>query len=268
MTLGRLSAAAATALCGAALLFQGPASAAAPDLAAHRALYNLTLGTARSDDVTAATGKMAYEVTDTCDAWATRQRLDMTITNRDGQDIQMVSDYTTWESKDGLSLKFRMRETTDTAVTSEVEGDATLSAAGGPGEIHYRLPKPADVALPAGTLFPTAHTAAILEAAQAGRKFLTLPLFDGTSPDGAQNSSIVVTSWGPPAPSPWPALASLPTGKFHIAFFNRTADTQTPDYEVTMRYWLNGVADDLAMDFGEFVMNGKLAEFTPQKPHC
>ncbi|MBV9537641.1 MAG: cell envelope integrity EipB family protein [Acidisphaera sp.] len=265
MPFHRLAAAAAG---GALMLLSGTAFAAGPDLAPHRAIYDLRLSTARSNDVAAATGKMAYEVTDTCDAWATRQRLEMTVTNRDGQDVQMVSDYTTWESKDGLKLNFRMRETTDTAVTSEVQGDASLTATGGAGEVHYTLPKEQTVQLPTGTLFPTAHTAALLAAAEDGKKVIALPLFDGTSPDGAQNSSIVVTSWGGPQASKWPALAQLPSGRFHIAFFNRGAEAQTPDYEVSMRYWSNGVADDLAMDFGEFVMNGKMVEFSPQKPHC
>ena len=58
--------------------------------------------------MTAATGSMAYEVQDACDGWATSQRLQMTLTNRDGQDVQMLSEYTTWESKDGLKLRFRM----------------------------------------------------------------------------------------------------------------------------------------------------------------
>ena len=40
---------------------------------------------------------MGYEVIDACDGWAVRQRLQMTVTNRDGQDIEMVSDYATWE---------------------------------------------------------------------------------------------------------------------------------------------------------------------------
>ena len=57
---------------------------------------------------------MGYEVTDACDGWAVRQRLTMTITNADGQDIQMASDYATWESKDGLKFRYHMRQTTDT----------------------------------------------------------------------------------------------------------------------------------------------------------
>ncbi len=53
-----------------------------------------------------------------------------------------------------------------------------------------------------------------------------------------------------------------------MAFFDRKAGAQQPDYEVSMNYWENGVADELAMDFGDFVMNGKLAEYVPQKGGC
>jgi hypothetical protein len=238
------------------------------DLAAHRAVYTLSLANARSGDVAGASGRMAYEVIDACDGWAVRQRLQMTITNRDGQDIQMLSDYTTWESKDGRRLRFRMRQTTDTAVTSEVAGRATLDRAGGGGEAHYELPANTTKSLPEGTLFPMSHTAAILTAAEAGKRFLALPLFDGTSADGAQDSFIVITSWDPPAANKWPLLSELPSGRVHVAFFDRTPATLEPDYEVAMRYWKNGVADDLQMDFGDFVMSGKLAEFHPEKSGC
>jgi hypothetical protein len=42
----------------------------------------------------------------------------------------------------------------------------------------------------------------------------------------------------------------------------------TPTYEVAMRYWENGVADNMLMNFGDFTMNAKLNEFTPQPRHC
>jgi hypothetical protein len=236
-------------------------SAGATDLAAHRALYDLKLDSSHGGDVTSATGTMAYEVQDACDGWATQQRLQMTITNRDGQDVNMLSDYTTWESKDGLKLRFRMRQTTDKAVTSDVEGDATLPATGAPGTAHFTSPGNSTKPLPAGTLFPMMHTEALLKAAQSGKKFLAVPLFDGTTADGAQDSSIVVNGWTTKPEGEWPDLAKLPSGKFHIAFFDRQPDKQQPDYEVSMRYWDNGVADDLDMNFGDFVMAGKLAEF-------
>ncbi len=256
MRLRPLAAAAlAIGLTGAAL------PAAATDLAAHRAIYELKLESTRGGDVQSAAGTMSYEVQDVCDGWATRQRLQMTVTNRDGQDIEMLSDYTTWESKDGLRLRFRTRQTTDQAVTSDIEGEATLQGTGEPGAAHFTSPEDSTKNLPAGTLFPMKHTEALLAAAEAGRKVLGLPLFDGTSANGAQDSSIVVTNWGGPRPSKWADLAKLPSGRFRIAFFDRGPENVEPDYEVSMRYWSNGVADNLDMDFGDFVMAGKLSEF-------
>jgi hypothetical protein len=242
--------------------------AGATDLAAHRAVYSLHLETTHGGDVQAATGTMAYEVQDACDGWAVRQRLHMTVTNRDGQDIDMLSDYTTWESKDGLRLRFRTRQTTDQAVTSDIAGEATLKATGAAGSAHFTSPSDSTKALPAGTLFPMKHTEALLTAAESGKKLLELPLFDGTSASGAQDSSIVITRWGGPKPDKWPALAKLASGRFHIAFFDRGPAGMEPDYEVSMRYWANGVADDLSMDFGDFVMAGTLAEFRLLGHHC
>ncbi len=251
----------------AAFCLAASSAARATDLAAHRAVYDLKLDPARDSSVTAATGRMDYEMLDVCDGWATRQRLAMTVTNNEGQNIQMLSDYTTYESKDGLKLRFRMRQTTDQAVTSDIQGDASLAPGGGTGEAHYTLPRPATEALPRGTLFPTMHTATLLAAAEAGKRFLALPLFDGTSEKGAQHSFIISTGWHGPAPYKWPALAKLPSGHFHISFFDRAPSAVEPDYEVEMRYWANGVADDLQMDFGDFVMDGKLRDFHLVPPH-
>jgi hypothetical protein len=257
------------ALC---LLLAVPFAAAQADssgLAAHQAIYSLTLDSSRDGDVSAVTGQMAYEVTDACDGWAVRQRLQMDVTNREGTTIAMVSDYLTWESKDGLKLRFHMKQMTDATVTEQVEGDASLSAPGGAGVIHYTLPEVKTADLPEGTLFPMAHTAAIIAAAEAGKKFITLPLFDGTGADGAQSTSIVVVNWNhDPSAAPYAALAELPSGRVRVAFFPRNKDASTPDYEVGMRYWSNGVADALNMDFGEFVVNGKMTSFDMPPSHC
>ena len=216
----------------------------------------------------AANGTMAYEVTDACDAWAVRQRLQMTITNRDGQDVDMLSDYTTWESKDGTKLRFRLRQTTDDNVTSDLAGEAVLDHSGGSGEVHYTTPDDSTKKLPAGTMFPMAHTTEILVAARAGKRFITLPLFDGTGAEGAQDSSVAIAGWTPPAANKWPALAKLPSAAVHIAFFDRATKEAEPDYEVGMRYWDNGIADNLSMDFGDFTMSGKISELTVPKPGC
>ncbi|MDR3531935.1 MAG: cell envelope integrity EipB family protein [Rhodopila sp.] len=248
-----------------------PAPAGVPNqgaLLAHRALYTLTLDSTKGGDVIAAHGTMGYEVTDVCDGWAVRQRLRMTITNTDGQEIEMASDYATWEAKDGLRFRYHMRQTTDTAVTSQTDGEAVLQKIGGPGEAHYTTPRNSTSALPAGTVFPMMHTASIIAAAREKKHFVTLPLFDGTDENGVEDSFIVVLDWKSPQQNKWPTLSPLPSTRVHIAFFDHQPAAMLPTYEVGMRYWENGVADDMQMDFGDFVMSAKMKEFTPQPRRC
>jgi EipB-like len=240
-------------------------------LAAHRALYTLTLDNSINSgdrDVTGANGTMGYEVLDACDGWATHQQLDMITVNSDGQNVHMISDYTTWEAKDGLSFRFHTRQTTDDSVTSQIDGAARIDAPGGAGTATYTSPTATTKPLPPGTLFPMAHTEALLAAARAGKKFITLPLFDGTSEDGAEDTSVVVLNWKPPEPTPYPVLSALPSARVHLAFFERTPSTINPDYQVTMRYWENGVADALRMDFGDFMMDAKLTDLKLQPRRC
>ena len=252
------------------------ATAEPAPLAAHRALYELQMDRSRrpSSDIAEASGTLSYEITDACDAWASRQRLTINTVNREGQTIELVTDYATLESKDGLSMQFRMQQMTDTAVQEEVEGRATLESIGGPGTVVYEGKTPHTMTLPAGTLFPMLHTAAIIEAAEAGKKYLTVPTFDGTGDKGAQDSGIAIASWGKSPTGPFEALAAMPSGRVRIAFFDRVRDDKTekapgsPDYEVGMRYYQNGVSDELVMDFSEFVLKGRMTQYTTVAPHC
>jgi hypothetical protein len=243
-------------------------------LLAHHALYTLTFDPKATNteqsgsDIVGARGTMGYEVIDACDGWAVRQKLQMTVTNSDGKDVRMLSDYTTWESKDGLKFRFHMTQMTDSNVTSQTDGDASLTAAGGTGEAHYIHPREQTKILPAGTYFPTAHTVAILEAARAGKKFMAVPLFDGTDDAGTEDSSIAIVDWKPPFKTSYPALTTLPSARVRLAFFDRAPGTTTPTYQVGLRYWENGVADDMQMDFGDFVMDAKMTEFNAQPKRC
>jgi hypothetical protein len=241
-------------------------------LAAHRALYELTkdssIPSRGGREIAAAHGTMGYEVVDVCDGWATRQRLRMTITNSDGQDTDMDSDYATWESKDGLSFRFHMVQKSDAAVTSQTDGNARLTRTGGTGDVEYKLPKDTKASLPAGTLFPMMHTLAIINAAREGKRFIALPLFDGTDDDGFEYSSIAVLDWKQPFATDHPILNALPSTRVRIAFFDHASEASTPTYEVAMRYWENGIADAMIMDFGDFVMRAKLTELTPIPKRC
>jgi len=114
----------------------------------------------------------------------------------------------------------------------------------------------------------TAEQAKIIAAARDKKHFLSLPLFDGTDEKGVEDSFIVVLDWKPPMAGKWPALSSLPSTLVHIAFFDHGPAAMTPTYEVSMRYWENGVADGMKMNFGDFIMNAKMDNFAPQPRRC
>lgn len=264
-----LPAAAQEAKSPAPLAELGPAQ-----MLAHRAAYRITLDRARDNSgVARAEGAMLFEVVDACDGWATRQRLQLTITDRDGQSIETTSDYSTYETKDGRRLRFSTTQMTQGAVSSRVNGEAEL-AADGSGTVTYAEPQGQVEQLPPGTLLPMRHTIVALNTARAGRRILVAPLFDGTSEDGAQDTTTVISAWQGPQPVPnLPALSSLGSARMRIAFFERGANpggggASAPNYEVGMRYFENGVADELKMDFGEFAVDAQLVEMQPVPGGC
>jgi hypothetical protein len=255
---------------GTAFALPVPPAAQAAELGAeamigHRAAYRLTLDKVRDNsDIARADGAMLYEVIDSCDGWATRQRFQLRLTDRDGQDVETTSDYSTFETKDGRKIRFSLTQTSQGAVSQRIAGDATVTEAG--GKVTYTEPEAKQEDLPKGTLLPMLHTIRSLAAAKAGTRMMVVPLFDGTSADGAQDTTTVISAWQPPAANArFPDLAKLGSARMRVAFFDRKdsgagGGASAPDYEVGLRYYENGVADEMTMDFGEFSVNGALQE--------
>jgi hypothetical protein len=240
-----------------------------PTIAAHHAVYDLSLKSSQDQGVLSARGTMIYDITDACSGLTTTQHLSIDLTDRDGRDVTMVSDYATIETRDGTKLEFHTRQLNGSQVTEALDGKAVLDRSGGRGHADYTSPEHKRVSLPDGTLLPNAHTLTILKAGEAGKRFLSAPLFDGTDANGAEDTFVTIETWQKPRTEKWSALSSLPSGRVHVAFFGRDQGTETPDYEVGMRYFSNGVADDLAMNFGDFVMAGRLAELEIRPdPRC
>jgi hypothetical protein len=252
-------------LCGLPLL-GAPVASQAMDLAAHRAFYRLTLSSTESSGVTNASGAMEYEVIDGCTGWATQQRLDMTVLDREGGDTHTVSDYSTWESKDGRNFRFRITQSTNT--DREVRAGWAQIMPGKPGFAVYTAPDARRVVLPAGTLFPMAQTEAVLTAADKGQMFVSVPVFDGTATSAVENTFSVITAHGQVVPTTFAPLTKLPSLLVHMGYFDTDTTEMLPDTLLSMRYWDNGVADGLRMDFGNFTMAGTLAQFRLLSHHC
>ena len=242
-------------------------------LASHRGIYTLTLDRARENAaIVDVSGAMLFELIDACESWASRQRFTMTLRNREGTELETGSDYATLESMDGRNLRFSLTQVTQGAVRSRVAGQAELTADGS-GVARYSEQEVKELPIPPGTLLPNTHTIAALNAARAGQRLLVAPIFDGTTADGAQQTTTVLSPWQGPQPVPEaPSLSTLGSSRMRIAFFEpdgeQAGGARTPSYEVSLRYFENGVADDMIMDFGDFTVRAKLMKLEDAPGGC
>jgi hypothetical protein len=251
----------------AAALLALPGVALADGLTGQEAYYDLTLAKVRTHDVTGATGAMRFSVVDGCTGWGTTQHMTLLIRNADGSLNKTVTDYITWETKDSKTLTFTLQERdNDGKLVVDDAGTATHSGVG--GTVTYTTPAGRLLNLPAGTLFPMAHTAGLLAAGESGKKFISVPLFDGTSDSGAQSTFVAMLGHHGPEKADFPDLAKLASTDVDIAFFNRQNLDVNPNFRSQMRYYDDGVATGIILDFGDFVMRGKLDKLTIPPADC
>ena len=158
------------------LLSAGAAGAA--DIAPHRALYTMILGSARNDSgVVDARGTMDYEWGESCDGWTIEQRYRLKMRYGEAPDADIVSSFVTWESKDGLRYRFNQKQTRNGEVDQDIRGEARLDAPERGGIVEFTKPKPQTLKLEAGVLFPSSHTILLIDKAHEGENFLSRQVF-------------------------------------------------------------------------------------------
>ncbi|WP_445682020.1 cell envelope integrity EipB family protein [Radicibacter daui] len=257
-----------------------PASA---NVVPHRALYDITLARSSSNSqVTAASGKMSFEWADACDGWITNQRYDLAYSYRDGDDVQIRNDFVSWESKDGNRLQFHVRKLVNGDLDEAIEGTAERS--GGQMVAHFTQPEEKDIPLAADTLFPTAHTLQLMQAVGHGPSLLFRKLFDGSDMDSGVSVNAVI-SRAPRGGSAEEAADKLPTQKtadgkegkkaidarllaspaksVSLAFFAPDGGDASPEYEMSFDLHENGVASDMLMNYGDYVLSARLLALEP-----
>ena len=131
----------------------------------HRAAYTISLLRAdAASDVVDVRGRMAFEWRDDCEGWGVDQLFAMDFAYSTGSSIELRSTYKTWEAKDGSRYSAKVERTRS--------GDAeSHSVDAGPGEAVFKGEETATFALSEGTLFPTAHTLALIEQGLANSRF-------------------------------------------------------------------------------------------------
>lgn len=251
------------------LSIAGPATAA--DLAPHRALY--TLGLERSDGssgVTAASGTMAYELGETCDTWNVEQRYRLKMGYSESPDVTIASSLESSEAKNGLRYRFEHKETR-AGEEEKTAGTAKLDGEDKGGAVEFDQPPDKKIKLPPLVLFPTAHTAVLIDKAGSGENFVSKQIFDGGAADGPVLVSAVIG----PRVEPDPKLAKesplldRPGWRVRLAFFPSDQKVEKPDYEIGMVLLDNGVSRDMVIDYGDYAIRARLDDIEKlPKPGC
>jgi hypothetical protein len=248
------------------LLFS--ASAQAVDVSPHRAIYDLSLASAKSQSgIVDAKGSMLVEWADSCDGWTIDQRYRLTVTNDESEESLVVVSFSTWESKDGLSYRFFIRKLRDGDVAEETRGRARLNAAGEAGRADFSQPEVTSIDLPRGTMFPTDHTLLLLRSAAESQRFINRPVFDGGELEGPSEVTAAIGQMTQPAADGKPLLGHR-GWSVRLAFYKPDAAGSEPDYEVGMKLLENGVAEGMSLDYGDMVIRAKLREIEALKPNC
>ena len=234
-------------------------AAVAAKIQPHRAIYAMSLGSARNGSkVSDVRGRMMFEWADACDGWTTEQRFQLRFVYSEGDDMAMNTNYTTWEAKNGMRYRFNVRKLVNGELDEEVRGEANLQADGA-GTAQFTKPEPQEMELPAGTMFPTAHTLAILDHAERNEPFFTRTIFDGSDAEGPTEVSTVAGKPGAPKEAGKDPL--LKVGKswpVRMAFFPLQSDSAQPEYEMSLRLLENGIAESMQIDYGDFTVNAVL----------
>jgi hypothetical protein len=259
----------------AAILVAAPAASGAeimPRIMPHRALYSMRLGKVRSGSgIIDAQGAMEYEWGETCGGWTIEQRYRLRMRYTESPDVDIQSNFVTWESKDGQRYRFNDREMRNGKVAQDIRGTAQLDGSGKGGVALFSEPQPHERKLPPGVLFPSAHTILLIDAARRGEHFVVRKVFDGSADEGASEVSAVL---GPkfvadPAEQKLGPLLRRPGWNFRLAFFPADGNAEEPDYELGMKMLDDGVSVAMVIDYGEYTIDAKLDDIEPlPKPHC
>ena len=244
-------------------------------LAPHRATYDMKLSVARPNSgIIEVSGRMVLEMVDSCDAWEVKQRIKLKFLRNDGEEFDTDSSFTSYETKDGLGLRFSVRNIQDQEVEEELRGHADLEATGGKGRASFSLPEARSFDLPAGTLFPTTHLALIIRHARDGDQSVSYSVFDGARLDGAFTVNAVI---GKPPRGPYAAVrgdVALLRGQqawgVRLAFFAAgDQGTANPEYELALDLLANGIARSMLLDYGDFAVDARLVQIQAlPRPRC
>ena len=235
----------------------GAQGAEAATIAAHRAVYDLSLVQLRKGtNLSSVTGRLAFEIDGSaCDGWSVSFRMMNRFQPTEGNARMVDTQSTSFESGDGLTMRYNQKEFVNSTMQSETRIGVTRDAAGKEGRGELGEPGTAPFAVPATAAFPMQHQLRLMAAAEQGQSRDDSTIFDGSDGDKTFRAITFIGKRRPPAlwgEASWPVT---------ISYYHDTGELRdTPDYQVSFDLYENGVATGLVLDYDDFVLGGDLAK--------
>jgi EipB-like len=250
-----------------------PASAALA-FTPHRAVYELSLEKSRANgSISRAQGKLEFEWTDICSGWTVSQRTLVQLVSDDGRVTDFGWTLNSLESKDGTYYRFFIRRLNAGATEEIQRGEARLTGPGEGGIAKYSEPTVREITLPKGTLFPTAHSLLLMDAAENRAFPLWRQVFDGSGDDGGLYGISAAFSGAVPPDQAGllnsPLLKGQKSWRLQLAFFGADERVSLPEHEQIFRIYANGVVDEMLLDYGDFTLRADLKSLEEMPaPQC
>ncbi len=253
-------------------LMPAAVTAATPVVVPHRAVYDLSLAkTADGGQVSQAHGKLEFEWADACSGWTISQRTHVRLIATGGQEIEFGWTLNALEAKDGSRYRFFIRRLNSGQPPEDVQGSAQIIGPGRGGSARFAMPEEKTLALPAGTMFPTAHSLLLLEMAEQGEVSIGRAVFDGSGDEGVFFVSAAVSEAVPAGAKlgfESPILSDQKSWRMNLAYFSMDETVSEPEHEQALRIYANGVVDDLILDYGDFALRATLVSLEPLPGGC
>lgn len=248
------------------------APAAAVDLAAHEATYEMGLLTVRQDSqMTGVKGKTNFIIRKDCDGWSSSENYVLEFDYQTGETVIMASHFSSWEEIAGQLYSFEVHEGSTFEEEKQFNGYANLPPVADRPEAFFSMQPDMAMPLPDKVYFPVAHTRELLDKAEQGRKLFSAHIFFGAEPDRAlkRTSSVIGSRQSVKNEDTLGKLASQTYYPIQIAYFDPNSTESVPEYEITFHMLPNGVVSYYEVDYGTFAIDAKLVDAKPlPQPEC
>ena len=248
------------------------------DLAPHRAIYEFSLGTARSSNsVASVSGRMVYEFTGSvCDGYSQSMRFVTRTSSQEGETTISDQRTSSWEDAAATRYRFSSSQFRGDQLTEQTSGAASRGEAESDMAVELTLPEKTKTAVGGRSLYPVQHSIKLLEAARKGETRFKAEFFDGS--EGGEKSYVinaligrqVAAGYNKTLPRVGHAerLDGVVAWPVALSYFEHGAEKRdaVPNYEMSFLIFNNGVSRRLLIDNGEYTLKGELTDLVMLDP--